>query len=161
MICKRDKTYDGGASARPESLRSIQLIHNQISCGLAVVLWLIEAAASALRYDLAHILVECPGLRDGFHSLLHLGIRFELNLKPFLHAEVRDQHFLPDLPFDPIQVLGHIRLGIANVMLAQVFAEGLHHAVVHVKFLRDRWFAAHEEAREAAYAALQGIKNVS
>jgi hypothetical protein len=37
---------------------------------------LIEIAAGALRYDLPHVLIEGASLRNSFHSLLYLGIRF-------------------------------------------------------------------------------------
>ena len=121
---------------------------------------MIEIAACTLRHDLTRILVECAGLRNSFHSLLHLGIRFQLNFEPFLHAEIRDQHFLLDLALYPIQVLGHIRLGVVHVVLSEIFVEALHHVIVHFKLFRDCRLVSHVIAREASHATFVRIENV-
>ena len=48
---------------------------------------LIERAAVALGHNFARVLIERPGLRNGFDAFLHLRVGFEQNFEPILHAK--------------------------------------------------------------------------
>src|ERR1700704_5290695 len=69
---------------------------------------LLDRAASTLGHNLLGILIQRPRLRNRFHSLLHLGIGFQQNLEAFLLIEGGHEHFLLDLPLDPLKALSHV-----------------------------------------------------
>ena len=71
--------------------------------------------SGALGHNFAGVFVEGAGLRNGFDGFLDLGIGFEKNLEAFLSAIGGHEDFLLDLAFDPIEILGHLGLGVTKV----------------------------------------------
>src|SRR5260370_32347277 len=106
------------------------------------------------------ILVQRPRLRNRFLRFLYLRISFEQNLEAFLLVERRHEHFMLDLPLDPIKALGHFGFRISDGVLAEILAERAHHVVVRLKFLGDRGLVAEEVARKSAYTRLRGPEHV-
>src|SRR5207249_5353987 len=62
-------------------------------------------------------------LGNRFHGFLHLRIGFQQNLEAFLLVERRHEHFLLDLPLDPVEAFGHFWLRVPDTVLAQILAE--------------------------------------
>src|SRR6267142_2293311 len=79
---------------------------------------LFDRLARALGHDLLGILVQRPCLRNRFHGLLYLWVGFEQYLEPLLLSEAGHEHFLLDLPLDPLEALGHLGFRVTDVVLA-------------------------------------------
>src|SRR5262245_51730035 len=121
---------------------------------------LVDSCARALRHNLTGILIESPRLRDSLDSLLYLRVRFQQNLKSFLHAEAGHEHFLLDLALDPVLVFRDIAFREAYVLAVQVISQLAHYLVIDCKFLGNRRTRTEIVAREAAYTRFSRIENV-
>src|SRR5580704_6631580 len=113
---------------------------------------LVGGAAVALGYYFAGVFVEGAGLRDGLHGLLYLRISFQENLETFRSAVIGHEDFLLNLAFHPIEILGVFRLGVMNVVLAEVVAELVENFVVDLEAVANGGPGAEEVAGEAANA---------
>src|SRR5580704_4408382 len=123
-------------------------------------LGLVRRAAHALRNNPPGIFVQSPRLRNRIDRFLNLRIRFEFHFKPFLLAICRHEDFLLDLALDPVKILGDFWLGVADVLLREIFAEVLHHRVVRREFLGYARPSAEIIAGEAADTGFVWKKHV-
>src|SRR5208283_1522150 len=91
-------------------------------------------------------------------------IGFEKDFEAFLSAVGGHEDFLLDLALDPILIVGHFGLGVADVALGQVIAEFLHDVVIHFKAVSDVGLGAEEVGGDAAatgdLAAAVGLTNL-
>src|SRR5467141_4353509 len=121
---------------------------------------LFDRLARALGHDLLGILVQRPCLRNRFHGLLYLWVGFEQYLEPLLLSEAGHEHFLLDLPLDPLEALGHLGFRVTDVVLAQILAEGSHYVFVRLKIFIDRRLAAEIKARKPPHAGFGGEEHI-
>src|SRR2546427_6442923 len=121
---------------------------------------LCKGCREPLSQHASRVFIERAGLRKGINRLYDLRIIFEFDLVPCGQAEYGDERLFLDLPLDPIPIGGNIRLGIADILLVQIAAEGRENAVVHLEISADLRFAAEKIGGEIADASLEGKENV-
>src|SRR6201982_1265461 len=124
-------------------------------------LWMSRLASSALSHNLACVLIERAGLRNQLLRLLQLRIFLKLHLVAVVQAEHRGEYLALDLPFDPGQVVLHVRFGELYVLLVEILAELADHRVVGHEVLRYLRLFAQIVPHEIAYALREGIEHAA
>src|SRR5579862_7552514 len=113
----------------------------------------------SLGQHAARVFVKGPRLRKCFDALLHLRIVLELHLIARRQAEDRDKNLLLDLPPDPVDIRGYIRIGETDVLLFQKRAESRKDRVINLKVFGDLRLGAEEIRREIADATFVWKEN--
>src|SRR5713101_294790 len=124
-------------------------------------LWACPGAALALGDNLSRILVERTRLRDQLDGLLDLRVFLEFHFEAVVQAKDAGENFTLYLPLEPGDVLLDFRLGVFDVLLAEVLAEMVEDNVVHHEILGDLRLFAEVEAREIADALRKRIENIA